>query len=561
VNVKLISSSADTLVKDLNRLRPNLRKLQQGLHDLKEKKISLEQSQNNKESNNVDKVLEKVTKLARLAGVIEKGTKDALEKCSSDTTLTNVALSAMESRQLPTSDIPRRFCDGAKLFQSGDKDDDYLSILAHSSPSKSGWGYICKHCGLEVGHYPAVRISREGKALNSSILLTASHLVAFRSLQDRRAFYRCLACYKKRIIVEFSTAVAFEMHMEQHPRFTLLKPEDEQKIINYMAKKEALFMAPADSAKGGAENSRGNGDNTIDSEENTDQADVHAGHQSELLEEEDTTADTRSDVSDVSDDEENLIPNHVCRPLHDSATSEALKTPKLSQTVLSGYSLSVASFETSSSASTIPGSFPTGTSGSVTPVVVESSAKSAYEVEGNAEYITGRVSNGSEMQIKLAAAPVEVGPSVQVISELPAGNSTPSPQPISQPTQVSPLRVSRKTVLRTPSPSSSPSNKNFQSASTTIRRQASPLVPSPIQATTPATPDPSAPKPEYWVMANDIYKGYIAIGHNPARLVQQQTEMPVAAWICRADKKPWNRNNQWMKKTVEGNIIFDPGTG
>lgn len=142
---------------------------------------------------------------------------EAGEKTTPETT----ANGALKQPAYPAS--PRRFCYGAALQQSGRRGDVY------STPSPTGWGYICKYCKLEVGNYPAVRLS-EKEVLESHTLLTASHLVACRSLEDRKAFYRCLPCYQNRTLVDLSSATALEEHMIEHPEYALKSAEDELTI-------------------------------------------------------------------------------------------------------------------------------------------------------------------------------------------------------------------------------------------------------------------------------------------------------------------------------------------
>ena len=211
VNNLKLNSILETLIYDLKVLAPKLKTLQYGLKELEATKRNFTQDQSAQ-----NRLNERVMVLARYTEDIRARTEDALNKLYNDK-LVEADLTEMENQRLKYIDPARQFCEGAKRFQSGHKNDEYLSEIAARSPSRNGWGYICECCGLEVGYYPAARISSTGKALDSSILLTASHLIAFKSIKERRAFYRCLQCYKNRELIDFPSALAFEKHMEKHP--------------------------------------------------------------------------------------------------------------------------------------------------------------------------------------------------------------------------------------------------------------------------------------------------------------------------------------------------------
>jgi hypothetical protein len=238
----------ESLMHDLSRLRSRLGKLQSGLSDLRQ--IGPSPSHHHLIVDDNENGFDEIKKFAKSAKNIEKEIELVLDRMTLNDLPAEKDIIAGESQTLKQTNVPRRFCENAKLFQTGYKDDKNLSALAEASPSKSGWGYICTCCGLEVAHYPAVRLSHDGRALDSSVLLTASHLVAFKTLQDRRAFYRCLPCYKKRRVIEFQTALAYESHMEQHPGFTLLSEHDEDRIITLMAK-ESEYMDGINTEDGG----------------------------------------------------------------------------------------------------------------------------------------------------------------------------------------------------------------------------------------------------------------------------------------------------------------------
>lgn len=186
------------------------------------------------------------TKLLRFSSDLEARAEITLAEYSKEMAPEDNDLVALENERLTDKKPPREFCYGAKLFQIGEKNDEDLEKLATAASSKSGWGYICKFCKLEVGYYPAIRLTSDGKALESSKLLTASHLVACKSLLDHRAFYRCLACYMQHKIVEFPSALAFEKHMERHIGFTILQKSEEDRLTKRLQSKEDELMSSAE---------------------------------------------------------------------------------------------------------------------------------------------------------------------------------------------------------------------------------------------------------------------------------------------------------------------------
>jgi hypothetical protein len=107
---------------------------------------------------------------------------------------------------------PRAFCYGALLLQSNNNLDG--AALA-TDPTLYFLGFTCKFCNLEIGDY---RMSKSGKTLISTRILARSHVTSCASFLDRRAFYKCLACYAKHGDVDFSSAEALERHLEKHPR-------------------------------------------------------------------------------------------------------------------------------------------------------------------------------------------------------------------------------------------------------------------------------------------------------------------------------------------------------
>ena len=121
----------------------------------------------------------------------------------------------------------REFCDGALLCQSGKVNAEGLSsgTVGRNVSASQHWGFICVFCNLEVGNYSAVRLSSHGEALESQNQLAACHIVACASLSNRRAFYKCLACYQDYKDVDFPSALDLEKHMLEHPGYSFVRNE------------------------------------------------------------------------------------------------------------------------------------------------------------------------------------------------------------------------------------------------------------------------------------------------------------------------------------------------
>lgn len=113
---------------------------------------------------------------------------------------------------LATLTRPRAFCYGALLLQS---DNSLDGAALATDPTLYCLGFTCKFCNLEIGDY---RMSKSGKTLISTRILARSHVTSCGSFLDRRAFYKCLACYAKHGDVDFGSAEALERHLEKHPR-------------------------------------------------------------------------------------------------------------------------------------------------------------------------------------------------------------------------------------------------------------------------------------------------------------------------------------------------------
>ncbi|RYP48609.1 hypothetical protein DL768_005529 [Monosporascus sp. mg162] len=119
---------------------------------------------------------------------------------------------------------PLKFCYGAILCQSGEADARKLSVSGvNDSPQR--WGFICTYCFLEVADYAAVRFSNRGEPVVYSDMLAASHVIACASFKDRRAYYKCLACYENHKDLDFPSASTFERHMQNHPDYSFIKNE------------------------------------------------------------------------------------------------------------------------------------------------------------------------------------------------------------------------------------------------------------------------------------------------------------------------------------------------
>lgn len=165
----------------------------------------------------------------------------------------NVPESNEDHALLP--DRPLEFCQGAILCQFGRADARKLSVPS-TKDSTLRWGFVCSFCYLEVADYSAIRFSHHDDPVVYPDMLAASHVMACASFQDRRAYYKCLACYENHQDIHFSSAQAFEKHMQEHPGYSFLKVEaeaaalreTEQNITDYVLEPspEILYMIEAD---------------------------------------------------------------------------------------------------------------------------------------------------------------------------------------------------------------------------------------------------------------------------------------------------------------------------
>lgn len=117
---------------------------------------------------------------------------------------------------------PLEFCYGALLCQTGKSKARDLSVTAKDEKTL---GFVCRYCFLEVADYDALRFSTHGQAIVYSDFMAASHGVACASFADRRAHYKCLACFDNHLDVDLPSASALEKHMEQHPGYSFVKNE------------------------------------------------------------------------------------------------------------------------------------------------------------------------------------------------------------------------------------------------------------------------------------------------------------------------------------------------
>ncbi|KAH7010578.1 uncharacterized protein B0I36DRAFT_356508 [Microdochium trichocladiopsis] len=215
-----VNTYADEVKHKVFALRPQLNALLFELETLKADAPKVEA-----DGKDAEKVERRREALLKRANLLKADIEDALREFSNRAG-TTARVDAPEP-PLKASEPSREFCYGALLCQCGRTDAEGLSIYAVDDASNPQWGFTCMYCYLEVGSYRAIRFSSRGQALVSSGLLAASHLAACRSFHDRRAFYKCLACYQNYENVDFSSAVAFEMHMREHPGFSFIRNEEE----------------------------------------------------------------------------------------------------------------------------------------------------------------------------------------------------------------------------------------------------------------------------------------------------------------------------------------------
>jgi hypothetical protein len=208
--------------KEVSRLRPDIQSLMTDL-----RKLERELSANGSNHPNLDL---QWTTLAGKADTLRKRIENTCKEA-----ITQFGNPKGIDRAEPSGDVtamtlgrPLQFCYGALLCQSGETVARGLSV----TETKGGMlGFICSYCFLEVAGYNAVRFSWTGQPLVYSDLMAASHVVACASFTDRRAYYKCPACYYEgRPDVDFSSASALEEHMKQHPP---TENHDEDQVPRY----------------------------------------------------------------------------------------------------------------------------------------------------------------------------------------------------------------------------------------------------------------------------------------------------------------------------------------
>lgn len=211
----------------VRKLQPELKQLLLGLADLKRLDTTAAKP-------DVD-IEKRERELCKQADKV----KDSIVQALDDLTKHFNAATGLKEEPARPSGRPLRFCKGAILCQTGKADASKLAVEADNQvPGR--WGFVCQYCYLEVADYNAVRFSHDGKPVVYAEMLAASHVMACDSFSNRRAYYKCLACYQNHRDVDFSSASALEIHMRGHPGYSFVKNEPEvikathAKIQNYI---------------------------------------------------------------------------------------------------------------------------------------------------------------------------------------------------------------------------------------------------------------------------------------------------------------------------------------
>lgn len=550
------SSTNVLLLKQLQQLRPQLVTVQSGIRELEAYRTTL-----GKDEQTQAQTFKKLTGLAKSINNMQKGTRKALAKIYRDQMPEDDKVTSIENEQLEKKEPPRQFCDGAKLFQSGDKDEDFLSDLVKVSKFTSDWGYICNACGLEVGYYRAVRISSTGQALDTSLLLTASHLNACK-WRERRAFYRCLACYKNRKIVDYPSAVAFEKHMEEHPDFTMMNEKDENQVVGLLTQKEEEFLRGVQPA---VEETEGTTLDEVYGKESTQALEIEPRHQA---------MNNQDDVSPV--DEKDSIESLFGAGFHSSEDSRpsgknsfGTFSPSPGRELPAQTNTLRPQGERSNH---IPGGFP-ATPGSASPARLESDSTSMYERDGIS---TNELDSNAIQELdgsgRHSRPSGEIGPSTPApgintteTAILPLGlvNRTAdsraelqSPDPLARPTHLIPRRrvVTQRlgsTAGAEPSHAAKPPGRpaplipsaNETSGANGFDSLAASTV---KQSRAPTSSNTSAGErsPDIWMLTNGVYEYY-----SRGKLTKRQEEAPHDCWVYSnegwegQDGKAWRRWN------------------
>ncbi len=159
------------------------------------------------------------------------------------------------------------FCYGAILCQSGKATASKLAVRGGAGDkTRERWAFVCEHCYLEVGDYSAVRFAHDGEPVVYSEMLAACHVMACASFANRRAYYKCLACYENRKDVNFSSAAALEKHMETHPGYSLVRKASEAEVVKATKNSIRRYVLEPDPGTQPPPLSEDNADNWQDAE-------------------------------------------------------------------------------------------------------------------------------------------------------------------------------------------------------------------------------------------------------------------------------------------------------
>ena len=159
------------------------------------------------------------------------------------------------------------FCYGAILCQSGMATASKLVVRGGAGDkTRERWAFVCEHCYLEVGDYSAVRFAHDGEPVVYSEMLAACHVMACASFTNRRAYYKCLACYENRKDVNFSSATALEKHMETHPGYSLVRKAAEAEVVKATKNSIRRYVLEPDPDSQPPPLSEDNADNRHDAE-------------------------------------------------------------------------------------------------------------------------------------------------------------------------------------------------------------------------------------------------------------------------------------------------------
>ncbi|KAK0747206.1 hypothetical protein B0T18DRAFT_413310 [Schizothecium vesticola] len=214
------TKSGGKILDEIFALRPDIQTL---VADLKK----LEHDLNAKGTRNIN-MDQRWESLAGEADALSDGIKKACKNALAQFVKTKGS-NQVEEVECPSAMRPRRpleFCYGALLCQSGKAKARDLSVTVKDDKTL---GFVCGYCFLEVADYNAVRFSTNGQPVVYADLMAASHVVACASFADRRAHYKCLACFDNYLDVDLPSASALEKHMEQHPGFSFVK--NESKVV------------------------------------------------------------------------------------------------------------------------------------------------------------------------------------------------------------------------------------------------------------------------------------------------------------------------------------------